>query len=247
MLFKILIRYILGYVNISVQGYYIERFINTCITKGIFLWNVKLEGQAYAHANVGIKEFKKLKEIARKTACRIKINDRKGMPFFMNRYRKRKIFFILLASVIVFMYVESKFIWNIEVRGLERIQEQEILEELSTLGLNLGTRKSQINTKEIINAIRLKRDDIAWMNINLNGTNIIVEIAETTKKPEIVAENEFCNIVSTKTAQIEKITATNGTAQVKVGDIVTEGSILIGGWMEGKYTGTRYVHGARRS
>lgn len=32
----------------------------------------------------------------------------------------------------------------------------------------------------------------------------------------------------------------------KVGDIVTEGSILIGGWMEGKYTGTRYVHASRR-
>ncbi len=26
------------------------------------------------------------------------------------------------------------------------------------------------------------------------------------------------------------------------GDIVTEGTILIGGWMEGKYTGVRYVH-----
>lgn len=28
----------------------------------------------------------------------------------------------------------------------------------------------------------------------------------------------------------------------KEGDEVTKGSILIGGWMEGKYTGTRYVH-----
>ena len=28
----------------------------------------------------------------------------------------------------------------------------------------------------------------------------------------------------------------------RYGDIVTEGSILIGGWMEGNYTGIRYVH-----
>lgn len=141
MLFKILTRYIFGYVNISVQGYYIERFINTCITKGIFLWNVKLEGGAYAHANVGIKEFKKLKQIARKTGCRIKLNDRKGMPFLMNRYRKRKIFFVLLASVMIFMYVESRFIWNIEVRGLEEIAEDEILQELSAIRVKFRNKE----------------------------------------------------------------------------------------------------------
>lgn len=41
MFFKILIYYILGYVNISVEGYFIERFINICISKGILLWNLK--------------------------------------------------------------------------------------------------------------------------------------------------------------------------------------------------------------
>lgn len=79
-----------------------------------------------------------------------------------------------------------------------------------------------------------------------DGTNIIVEIAETTEKPNIIPQDEYCNIISTKKAQISKITASNGTIVAKVGDIVTEGSILIGGWMEGNYTGTRYVHASRR-
>lgn len=46
---------------------------------------------------------------------------------------------------------------------------------------------------------------------------------------------------------IEKITANTGTITVNVGDEVTEKSILIGGYMEGKFTGTRYVHARRRS
>lgn len=33
-----------------------------------------------------------------------------------------------------------------------------------------------------------------------------------------------------------------GTAVVKEGEIVTKGSILVGGWLEGKFTGIRYVH-----
>ncbi len=39
-----------------------------------------------------------------------------------------------------------------------------------------------------------------------------------------------------------KVNAQNGTPLVKEGDIIKAGTPLIGGWMEGKYTGIRYVH-----
>ena len=58
------------------------------------------------------------------------------------------------------------------------------------------------------------------MGINLKGTNAKVEIAEATKKPEIVDEKENCNIISQQDGIITKINVQNGTALVKVGDIV---------------------------
>ena len=102
--------------------------------------------------------------------------------------------------------------------------------------------KSKINTKDIINKVRLKRNDIAWMGIELKGTNAIVKVVKATAKPEIVDDNEYCNIVSDKQGIITKINAQNGTIAVKVGDTVNVGTTLINGWMEGKYTGLRYVH-----
>lgn len=41
---------------------------------------------------------------------------------------------------------------------------------------------------------------------------------------------------------IVKVNAQNGTALVKEGDTIKKGDILVGGWLEGKYTGIRYVH-----
>ena len=76
----------------------------------------------------------------------------------------------------------------------------------------------------------------------MKGTNAIVKVVKATQKPEIIQDNEYTNIVSDKEGVITKINAQKGTAQVKVGDTVTQGSILIGGWMEGKYTGIRHVH-----
>ena len=242
MIFKILLSYICGYVNISVEGYFIERFINMCISKGILLWNIKREKSTYLQANISIKDFKRIKQVSRKTKCKISIKDKKGIPFLLNKYRKRKMFGIALLIIIIAIMGTSRFIWNIEIIGNERIDTNELLNELNERGIVVGAKKSKLDTDEIIRKIRLDRNDIAWMSIDLNGTNAIVKIVENTEKPEIVNENEYCNIVSNKSGVITKINAKTGTSLVKEGDVVTEGMILVGGWMEGKYTGIRYVH-----
>lgn len=242
MLLKILISYIIGYVNISVEGYFIERFMNICISKKILLWNIKREKSTFLYANVGIKNFKKLKEIARKTKCKINIKEKKGLPFVLNRHRKRKIFLILLIVFFIIIFTLSNFIWNIEVTGTSNISKEEILETLKENGLKIGMAKNKVDTQKIINSIRLNRDDVAWVGIGITGTNATVKIVEADLKPEIIDENDYCNIVSEKEGLIVKVTAKNGTPLVKKDDIVKKGSILIAGYIEGKYTGTRYVH-----
>ena len=242
MFLKILLNYILGYVNIKVEGFFIERFINICISKKILLWNIKRKKSTIMYANIGINDYKKLKPIAKKTKSKISIQNKKGFPFVVHKYRKRKIFVGLLAVIFIALFVMSKFIWNIEIKGNNQISKAEILEELNKQGLKIGAYKGKINSNSIINRVRLDRNDIAWMGIDLEGTNAIVEIKETSKAPEIIDENEYCNIVSNKEGMITKINVQNGTAVVKEGDIVKQGDILVQGYLEGKYTGIRYVH-----
>ncbi len=242
MFLKIWLNYIIGYVNIKVESYFLERFINICISKKIFLWNIKREKSSLLYASISVKDYKKLKGIAKKSKSRIKIESKKGLPFIIHKYRKRKIFLCLLTVLIIGLIVTSNFIWNIEVQGNINIAKEEIIEELKEQGLKIGANKSRLNTNSVINKIRLSRDDIAWMGINLKGTNAIVEIRETTKAPEIIDESKNCNIISNKTGIITKINVQNGTANVKEGDIIKEGDILVLGYLEGKYTGIRYVH-----
>lgn len=242
MLIKILLSYLMGYVRIEVEGYYVERFINICRNQGIIIWNLKREKNVRLKLNARAEEFRKICHIARKTKCKVKIKRKKGIPFLVHRYKKRKFFFLLLIVFILLLMVSSQFVWNIEIKEeqgqiLENI-EQDIEEE----GLKIGKWKADINTKEIINKVRLKRQDIAWMGIELKGTNAIVKLVKAEEKPEIIDEEEYCSIVSDKAGVITKINAQNGTANVKEGDVVKKGDVLINGWMEGKYTGMRYVH-----
>ena len=242
MFFKILFNYVLGYVNIKIEGFYIERFINICKSKDILLWNMKREKSSILYANIGINDFKIIKNIARTSNCNIKLNKKMGLPFVFNKYKKRKVFFILLLLVLVILLISSNYIWNIEIIGDSEINKNEIIEELKNKGLSIGIAKNKLDVKSVINDIRMEREDIAWMGIDIKGTNAIVEIVKTDEKPEIVKSDEYCNIISEKSGIITKINVSNGTAKVKIGDIVKKGDVLVEGKLEGKYTDPIYVH-----
>lgn len=242
MFIKIIFNYIIGYIRISIEGYYIERFINICGNEKITIWNLKRNKNVKLELNIGIKDLKKVAKIAKQTKCKMKIIKKKGLPFLFNRYRKRKLFFVFLLVIIIGLGISSNFVWNIQIVEEDKESIENLYQDVVESGLEIGKMKSKINTKDIINKVRLKRNDIAWMGIELKGTNAIVKVVKATAKPEIVDDNEFCNIVSDKQGIITKINAQNGTIAVKVGDTVNVGTTLINGWMEGKYTGLRYVH-----
>ena len=242
MIIKKIINYIYGYLRITVEGYYIERFINICRNKKYMMWNIKKINDIKLILNIEIKNFREICRIAKKTQCKVKIKTKRGLPFLLNKYKKRKVFVLFLLIIIMTIFLSSNFVWNIEIIEENGMKIENIMEDVNKAGLKIGELKTNIDTKDIINKVRLNRDDIAWMGIELKGTNAIVKLVKAEKKPEIVDEDEYCNIVSNKNGVITKINAQDGTANVKVGDTVSSGDVLINGWMEGKYTGIRYVH-----
>ena len=209
---------------------------------GIYLENLKREKSTIIKASVPVKEFKNVAKIAKESKCKIKIKSKKGLPFILNRYRKRKIFAISLLLVLFSLVILSGFIWNIEITGNETISSEDILNIAKSEGLETGKLKRKVDPKKIVEKIRLERADISWVGINISGTNVVIKIVEADKAPEVINKNDYCNIIAKKDAMIVSANAQNGTLQVKEGDVVKQGSVLIAGWLEGKYTGVRYVH-----
>lgn len=242
MFFKIMLSYIVGYLTVSVEGYYIERFINICKNQKVVIWNLKRKKNILLLLNIRTKDFREMCQIAKKVNCKVKILNKKGLPFLMNKYKKRKIFIVFLLIVVNCIWISSSFVWNVDIVEESGKEINNLRQDLENAGLKFGVPKSKIKSKEIINQIRLKRNDISWIGIELKGTNAIVKVAKAEEKPEIVDNSEYCNVVSNKTGVITKINVQNGMANVKKGDMIREGDILINGWMEGKYTGIRYVH-----
>lgn len=242
MILKIIYMFLAGAVTIKVEGFFVERFLNICMNKKIFLQDLHRENSTYIKVKILKSDFKEIRHIAQKTKCKVKIEKKSGLPFFVNKYRKRKIFAVAILVIAIFLFIITKFIWNVEVLGNEKISVEEIKQVAKEYGIEEGRLKSDINIEKVSNLIRLNRDDISWIGITIKGTNAIITIEEVTEKPEIIDKSRICNIVASEDAVISKIVVQNGTARVNVGDEVKKGDLLVEGVMEGAYTGTRQVH-----
>lgn len=242
MYIKLLAKLLLGYVKVEIEGYYIERFINICTNNKILIWNLKRENDVKVYLNIGINDFKKITKVGKKTNCKIKILKKKGIPFILHKYKKRKIFGIFLILVLISIFVSSEYVWDIKISVKDNLEIENIEQDIETLGIKKGVKKDKIDTNKIINELRIKRDEIAWVGIDVEGTSVKINIVKSKKIPDIVNNSDYCNIIASKSGTIKKITAQNGTAVVNVGDSVQKGDILIAGYMEGKYTEPRLVH-----
>lgn len=254
---KKILLFFLGFYEVEIEGMYIQRFINLAASKKIKIISSVLSKGTVLKFRCFAKDIEIVKEIAKKTDCLIDIKKEKGLPSFINRYKKRVYFIWIFLIAFVLLFINSLFIWNIDINEVENktIEDREInkiYEILENNGVKIGKIKNNFYDKKesIINKIRLDVEEISWIGMEIKGTNLIVDIKKCiSKEDEIEKENKVNqndvfkdnNIYSNKNGKISKITVYSGTARKVVGDEVKEGEMLVEGIMEGKYTGIREV------
>ncbi|AUS96386.1 sporulation protein YqfD [Clostridium thermosuccinogenes] len=221
--------YVRGYVIIIVEGYFLEKFINICTRRQILLWDLKKQSKSRISLKISIKGFKKLRDIARKTHCRVRIQAKCGLPFVVHKYKKRKAFVLGAFIFIAIFYVLTSFVWNVEINGNNKLETQAIMDYLADYGIKPGVLKYGINTDEVVNKIMMDMEELAWVEISLKGTKVRVEVRERVKPPETLPKDQPCDIVAARDGLIKSVFTKVGQQQVKAGDTVTRGQVLISG------------------
>ena len=226
-MFLALWNYLKGYVIIKVSGFSTERFINMASYRGIYIWDMKTY-DGYIYIKVSLSGFKFLKECARKTGCKFEIVNRCGLPFFVYRYRKRKLLALGIPAFVIFIYILSSFLWKIDVVGNDRVLDTSIIEMLEKEGIKAGTLKFKVDTKDIAKKLIEEFPDISWASVSLKGTDMIIKISETIKKTDM-EDNTPSDIVATKDGIIESVAVSSGTPLVSQGDVIYKGDVLVSG------------------
>lgn len=235
-------RMLKGYVIIQAEGVFIERFLNVCMHRNLDIWDIRHCGEEKLIMKIGTESYKKIRGICRRTRTKTAIIKRCGLPFFLNRYKKRRYALIAAAAVLLVLWYTSGHIMGITVFGNNRISTDDILENLARSGVALGRTTSNIDSQQIRIRMMTDIDELAWVGINVSGSRVYVEVVERLEREKEIDFDEPCNLIAAKDGVIESVEARNGQSMVKKGSGVIEGEVLVSGIMDAGEGGIRYVH-----
>ena len=233
--------YLKGYVIIRIKGLTLERLLNLALSKDIYLWNVNRINATTIESTVSLEGLDALEEIITKSGCRVELVKKVGLPYVLDRLKYRKMFVFGITVFICLMITLSNIIWEIEIIGAEQTPSKEIIELLKDNQIKVGRFKKQIDTSEVEGIILKNYDYLSFLDIQISGVKMTIDLKEVDIDPERVDTSYPCNIIARKKGVIVKIIAKNGKAIVEKGRIVEENEILISGVMDSETSDDTYL------
>ena len=218
-----------GTVTVTARGLFPERLINLCAQQGITFWGLEWLEDTAVRMTIRLACVKRLEPLAERVGCQLEWEERRGLPQFLSRFRRRYAFLLGLALSVTAVFFLSRFILVIQVEGCEETPPQVVLAELRRQGLRPGAYGPALDRNRIAQEALKTLDDLSWMGINLYGTRAVVQVRQAQPTPEIENDGGFYHIVAETDGIVLHLQPEQGDAAVEEGAVVARGDVLISG------------------
>lgn len=222
-------RYWQGYVKLKLTGKQMEAFINSAADQKLQLWDIRFTANDAAEFKLLLQHFFRLRPLLRKTSCKVHVLERYGAPFFLDKLASRKFLIVGMLLFAVVLFLMSSVIWQVKVVGNEKIKTAYILELAKQQGIHPLQWKFKLKNPEILSkGLQRQLPSASWVGIQFQGTQLIIEIVESTQ-PEDKSLLNTRHLVASTNAIITQIKAEKGMPMVKIHSYVRKGDVLISG------------------
>jgi len=209
------------------------RLVNRLTKEKILFWGLKNDADGF-RIKASLFSCEPIIKIAAAEGIPIEIIRTTGVPFVFNKYKGR--YGLIIGSIlgIFLIFFSELFIWEVNVTGNHTVDSQTIVAALEKYGVKRGAFIPDLNVVVAEDDFLIENKDISSIAINIKGTYAQVDVLERTYPPEIEDKNAYYNIVASHDGIVEKVEALNGHPEVKKGDAVVEGQLLINAFMMGE-------------
>lgn len=239
------LRMLRGYVRICISGYGVNRFINICSKRGIHLWEVEKKEDSIC-LNICVADFRKIRDIVRKTNVKVVIMSKHGLPFFFARLSYRKGFVLGAFLCAAWLIYTSNFLWAIEIEGNYSLTDEVILDYLEDNNIKIGAKLNEIDAVGLEKGFRKDFEQITWISIGQEGTTLTIDIKERDVKEYDEHKEGISSLYAPYDGEVVSIVVRSGIAKIKAGDVVEKGQLLVDGIIpvtktDGSITGYQFV------
>ena len=211
------LKLIYGYVIILVRGENLERFLNLCKSRRIYMEKIRYREDGQLMAQMQAADFFRLRPLRNKTGVHIQIIQRRGIALLFLRIKKKGFFAGMILGGILIFFLTGR-IWNIHIEGNVRNSTGEILDFLDKQDIHHGMSQKKINCSEVAAAVRKKFPEITWVSARIEGTRLILNIQEGIIQKEINSNTSPCNLIADKDGVITDMIVRRGIPVKKPGD-----------------------------
>lgn len=225
-----LYKFIKGFLIISFTGENAEELLNIAAKNRINIWGLYCKKQCFTGC-LTIKDFKRLKDIKRGKKIKVKIVKKCGLPFKLKGYNGR--IGLIFGAILFFIILHflSGYIWIIDIEGNNKVSKTEIITSCCELGITEGMKTVKIDSQNDAQRLILKRSDIAWASLNIEGCCLTVNVTEI-KSDSTENKTVPTNLKASRDGVIKRIEVTSGDVIVKTEDVVKKGDVLVSGVVE---------------
>ena len=235
-----------GYVILQIEGVYPERLVSLLEAQTVPLWDVHRPRPGALVCTLPARDFPRLRSLNRRCRCRVHILKKGGWRFRLRRLWHRRVLVLGMAVLLLVTHWASRRVWFVEVQGCERMDEAVLLEALREQGICQGRDLCKLPLSDLADFVAARYEELAFVELHVDGIFLRIRAREALAEGERLDQNVPCDLVSTREGVITKVSAYGGRAQVKVGDKVKKGQLLIAGRVtarDGSMTYTTHAYG----
>ncbi|MBA4493155.1 sporulation protein YqfD [Paenactinomyces guangxiensis] len=222
-----------GKLELECYGPNLASFLNQTVQAGIWVENIHWVDEGKIKFTILVHDFFRLVALMRRNKIRMRIVRKAGVPFLVNRVKRRKAFLLGIILFFFLIFLMSSFVWKIQIVGTERIPEKHVRTLLQKEGVFFGQLKARLPESKQVQYYLLSRlPQASWVGFRIEGTRVIVTVVEKKgieSTPE--AEDGYgpVDLVSRKDALVYDMRVEQGNPLVEVNDMVKKGDVLVSG------------------
>jgi len=222
-----LVIYLLGSLRIEVKGRRIEQFLNLAVEAGLSLWAIERRPDRML-CTLSVADFFRLRTVVRACRCRVHILRRAGLPFAWRRLRRRPALMAGALACAAFLLWAGSHVWVVKVKitGPQNLDPRAVTAVAAEIGVRPGALKRQIDYHAVEEHLQKRLTEISRAVVRIQGTRVVVEVVEKAISEQ--PNPQACiNLVARKPGVIEQVIPFQGEPQVKTGDVVKAGDLLV--------------------
>ena len=220
-------------VAFRVKGLSVEKLLNEARKRGITLRGVgRMKGRAIA-ARCERKDYAALRALAEEKGY--EISDPRPAGAF-----KRALLFksrlglaigVLIGAAL--MLYALGFVWRVDIRGAGPY-EGEVRSFLREQGILPGVRRDEMDQAALRDALEWRLPAVQRVRVEASGVTLVIHVDQGVPPPQVETEGGAGDVVAARDGLVTAVVTLAGTPQVKNGDFVRAGQVLIRGEEKGK-------------